>query len=298
MFERYTEKARRTIFFARYEASQYGSSQIEPEHLLLALIREYPFLRRYAPPEKVREQIDAALLRKPGTSTSLDLPLSQEGKRILAYGAEEAERLGSHWIDCQHLTLGLLRIQDCLAADLLRQHGVTSEAPEAAAAPREVETEPVPEAVAPATGPLAQRLALTVAACQDRLEAINETDAVRKLKRRDWTRKQALGHLIDLATAHHQWFARALVEPRVTAVSYPAPDWATAQKYHLLPWYQLVDVWQELQSLLIHVLSSAPEDRWKIPCRIGLDPAMPLSELADSYAQRVEEVLAEISTRA
>ena len=25
MFERYTEKARRVIFFARYEASQYGS---------------------------------------------------------------------------------------------------------------------------------------------------------------------------------------------------------------------------------------------------------------------------------
>jgi hypothetical protein len=40
MFERYTEKARRTIFFARYEASQYGSSTIASEHLLLGLLRE------------------------------------------------------------------------------------------------------------------------------------------------------------------------------------------------------------------------------------------------------------------
>ncbi len=40
MFERYTEKARRTIFFARYEASQFGSQHIEPEHLLLGLLRE------------------------------------------------------------------------------------------------------------------------------------------------------------------------------------------------------------------------------------------------------------------
>ena len=39
MFERYTEKARRVIFFARYEASQYGSTYIETEHLLLGLLR-------------------------------------------------------------------------------------------------------------------------------------------------------------------------------------------------------------------------------------------------------------------
>jgi ATP-dependent Clp protease ATP-binding subunit ClpC len=40
MFERYTEKARRVVFFARYEASQFGSTQIEAEHVLLGLIRE------------------------------------------------------------------------------------------------------------------------------------------------------------------------------------------------------------------------------------------------------------------
>lgn len=38
MLERYTEKARRVIFFARYEASNYGSPYIETEHLLLGLI--------------------------------------------------------------------------------------------------------------------------------------------------------------------------------------------------------------------------------------------------------------------
>ena len=38
MFERYTEKARRVIFFARYEASQFGSPCIETEHLLLGVL--------------------------------------------------------------------------------------------------------------------------------------------------------------------------------------------------------------------------------------------------------------------
>ena len=40
MFEKYTEKARRVMFFARYEASQMGSKRIEAEHVLLGLIRE------------------------------------------------------------------------------------------------------------------------------------------------------------------------------------------------------------------------------------------------------------------
>jgi hypothetical protein len=40
MFERYTEKARRCIFFARYEASMFGSPYIETEHLLLGILRE------------------------------------------------------------------------------------------------------------------------------------------------------------------------------------------------------------------------------------------------------------------
>ena len=44
MFERYTEKARRVIFFARYEASEYGSPCIETEHLLLGHLREIPYI--------------------------------------------------------------------------------------------------------------------------------------------------------------------------------------------------------------------------------------------------------------
>jgi len=46
MAERYTEKARRVIFFARYEAIEYGSAYIETEYMLLGLLREDPFLMR------------------------------------------------------------------------------------------------------------------------------------------------------------------------------------------------------------------------------------------------------------
>jgi len=90
MFERYTEKATRTIFFARYEASQFGSSYIEPEYLLLGLLRENKelvnrFLRSHAAVESIRRQIESHTAPQEKVSTSLDLPLSHECKRVLIY---------------------------------------------------------------------------------------------------------------------------------------------------------------------------------------------------------------------
>jgi len=92
MFERYTEKARRVIFFARYEASQFGSPYIETEHLLLGLMREdkaltHRFLHGQAHVESIRKQIEEQTEVREKVSTSVDLPLSNEGKRVLAYAA-------------------------------------------------------------------------------------------------------------------------------------------------------------------------------------------------------------------
>jgi hypothetical protein len=130
MFERYTEKARRTIFFGRYEASQFGSPYIETEHLLLGLLREDKalanrFLRSHAAVESIRRQIERHTAPGEKVSTSVDLPLSHECKRVLAYGAEEAERLNHEYIGTAHLLLGLLREEKCFAAQLLREQGLT-----------------------------------------------------------------------------------------------------------------------------------------------------------------------------
>src|SRR5580693_2448677 len=123
MFERYTEKARRVIFFARYEASQFGSPCIETEYLLLGLLREDKalanrFLRSSAAVESIRKQIEGRTAPREKVSTSVDLPLSHACKRVLAYGAEEAKRLSHKHIDTNHLLLGLLREEECFAAQL------------------------------------------------------------------------------------------------------------------------------------------------------------------------------------
>jgi ATP-dependent Clp protease ATP-binding subunit ClpC len=129
MFERYTEKARRVIFFARYEASQFGSLYIETEHLLLGLLREDKqlanrFLRSHAAVDSIRKQIEGHTTAREKVSTSVDLPLSHECKRVLAYGAEEAERLNHKHIGTEHLLLGLLREEKCFAAEILHERGL------------------------------------------------------------------------------------------------------------------------------------------------------------------------------
>ena len=126
MFERYTEKARRVIFFARYESSQFGSPYIETEHLLLGLLREdksltHRFLREATRVEAIRKQIEANTVVREKVSTSVDLPLSNESKRILGHAAEEADQLLHKHIGTEHLLLGLLREQGCFAASILKR---------------------------------------------------------------------------------------------------------------------------------------------------------------------------------
>ena len=89
MFERYTERARCVIFFARYAASQSGSPYIETEHLLLGLLREdkaliFRFLRCHASVEFIRKQIEGHTTIREKVSTSVDLPSSNECKQVLA----------------------------------------------------------------------------------------------------------------------------------------------------------------------------------------------------------------------
>jgi ATP-dependent Clp protease ATP-binding subunit ClpC len=129
MFERYTEKARRVIFFARYEASQYGSQLIETEHLLLGLLREDKalanrFLKQHGSIESIRKEIESRITIRERISTSVDVPLSPECKRILNHAAEEAERLGHKHVGTEHLLLGILREEKCFGAEILMERGL------------------------------------------------------------------------------------------------------------------------------------------------------------------------------
>jgi ATP-dependent Clp protease ATP-binding subunit ClpC len=130
MFERYTERARRVLFFARYEATQLGSTSIETEHLLLGLIREGKgltsriFARSHLSLESIRKEIEGRTVFREKVSTSVEIPFSAETKRVLQYAAEEADRLLHTYIGTEHLLLGILREERSVAAAILYEKGM------------------------------------------------------------------------------------------------------------------------------------------------------------------------------
>src|SRR5258708_37889655 len=124
MFERFTERARRSIFFARYEASQAGSAFIETQHLLLGLLRESSDIRRLFPNlDEIRKRIEEEAPSKPKTSTSIVLPLSRECKMALAWAAEFSLNSKHSRIESGHLFVGLLRAKDSLASRIMHELG-------------------------------------------------------------------------------------------------------------------------------------------------------------------------------
>jgi len=130
MFERYTESARRVLFFSRYEASQFGSRQIASEHLLLGLLRENKGLLAHVlaqasiSPENVRTELAGRLTLGEKLATSVEIPFAQQTQRALSAAAGEADSLGHNYIGSEHLLLGLLRVEDSVAAAVLSNGGL------------------------------------------------------------------------------------------------------------------------------------------------------------------------------
>lgn len=107
MFERYSESARRALFFARYESSMKGSPAIEAEHLLAGLLREekgvVPRVLREsnAPPESLQQELERRVVSRGKISTSIEIPFSPETKAVLQFTVEEADSSGSmSWRAC------------------------------------------------------------------------------------------------------------------------------------------------------------------------------------------------------
>ena len=129
MFEKYNEKARRALFFARYEASKLGSKVIESEHVLLGILREGEdvtreiFARFNVKPDDVRKEIEGDRVFVERVSSSQELPLSEESKKILAYASHEAESMMHPYVGTEHLLIGILRVDPCVASRLLAGHG-------------------------------------------------------------------------------------------------------------------------------------------------------------------------------
>ena len=129
MFERFTERARRVIFFARYEASQYGSTMIETEHLLLGALKEdrnliRRFLETPTSVDTIRSEIEKHFTVRGRTSTVVDLPMSKACKRVLLNAWNDANVLNDDHVGVEHLLMAILREEESVASRVLRACGL------------------------------------------------------------------------------------------------------------------------------------------------------------------------------
>lgn len=132
MWQRFTEKARKIVFYAQEEAQKFGEGYVSTEHLLLGLVREADstacrVLEDHGVGlEKVRAAVEAQLPRGDARPNQ-DMSLTPRAKRVIDLAYDEARYLSNNYIGTEHLLLGLIREGDGLAGRVLATLGVNLE---------------------------------------------------------------------------------------------------------------------------------------------------------------------------
>jgi ATP-dependent Clp protease ATP-binding subunit ClpC len=132
MWQRFTEKARRVIFFAQEEAGRLGENFVTTEHLLLGLVRENDSVaarileRMGVSLNRIRADVERRVTRGDGR-LGQDMQLTPRAKRVIDLAYDEARQINNNYIGTEHLLLGLIREGEGLAARVLAEHGVDLE---------------------------------------------------------------------------------------------------------------------------------------------------------------------------
>ena len=129
MFEKFTERGRKVIIYAREEAEKRQNDYLGTEHLLLALLREEEGLsaaiikKMGISIEEVRMEIERKLPYGTNVLTFGDIPFTPRAKKVLELAVEEARLIGHSYIGSEHLLLGILREDEGIAGRTLRSFG-------------------------------------------------------------------------------------------------------------------------------------------------------------------------------
>ena len=130
--ERFTQRARRVLSLAQDEAERLQHNYIGTEHLLLGLIREEGgvagrVLRELGLEQRRVEELVERMTRASTRTSTVQPELSPGTKRVLELAVDEARRMGHHYIGTEHLLLGLVRLTEGVAIDILKRLGVSPE---------------------------------------------------------------------------------------------------------------------------------------------------------------------------
>jgi ATP-dependent Clp protease ATP-binding subunit ClpC len=132
MWQRFTERARKVVFYAQEEAQRFGEGYVSTEHLLLGLVRESDSVAARVLEKlgvnlsRIRAEVEKQLPRG-DARPSQDMTLTPRAKRVIDLAYDEARNLNNNYIGTEHLLLGLIREGDGLAGRVLAKLGVELE---------------------------------------------------------------------------------------------------------------------------------------------------------------------------
>jgi len=133
MYDRFTEKARKVITYAKQEAQRLGHEYIGTEHLLLGVLREgtgmaYTILQRLdVDPKRVRLEVEKRVRHATDRASNGKFPFAPRARRVIEFAVEESRRLGHNYVGTEHILMGLLREEEGIAAQVLNGLGVELE---------------------------------------------------------------------------------------------------------------------------------------------------------------------------
>ena len=130
MHDRFTDRVRRVIYYARDEANRLQHDYIGTEHLLLGIVREGEGIAAKVLGkldldfEQIQQAVES-MVKSSGSSLIVgEIPFTPRAKRVLELAIDEARQLGHNYVGTEHLLLGLIREGEGVAAQVLSELGV------------------------------------------------------------------------------------------------------------------------------------------------------------------------------
>jgi ATP-dependent Clp protease ATP-binding subunit ClpB len=133
-FDKFTVKAQEALQGTQDVAGRFGNQQMEPLHLLLALIDQkegiVPSLltKLGVPPASVAKEAEQAVEKLPKVGGTTDHYLSPALKEVLDQASKETEQFKDEFVSTEHLLLALSRKSKDAAGRILARLGVTHDA--------------------------------------------------------------------------------------------------------------------------------------------------------------------------
>ena len=132
--DKLTIKSQEAIQEAQHLAEKYEHQQIEPEHLLVSILKQdggiaAPLLKKLgADPGVILSRLEAALQKLPKVSGASDIYISPRTKKIIDASLKEAQRLNDEYVSIEHLLIAIAEERGSEAAKILSSLGVTRDA--------------------------------------------------------------------------------------------------------------------------------------------------------------------------